>query len=757
MGKIRTAITRVDLNQRSFQKKHFEPTLINFIYGTNGTGKTTISETFQDETKSALTIDSLAKDDLILVYNNSYIQQEVQNYGNMPGVFTLSKQNADIKRQIDEAHALRHVIIQKQEQTETKLEENVKQQIAAKQKLNNEVWRSTELLRKEKYPATQQGYKSDKRKLTEKLLEISPKEHTEDELDQLYTTAYKKTGNPYPTLSNVELHVDPDGRKLLSTSIVSHSETDFTKIMNNLGASDWVREGFRRFPHKAGDLCPYCHKPLDSSFEDDIAAAFDKTYDQDIAALKDFIQSYKNQLNNIYKSLHSGIETSFRHPAVSTLATLYSEFMERAQSNNQKLEEKLNSPATSVSIDSFDDILYKINITINTINAEIRKYNALLSDPGAKTKCNKAVWEELAFLAIADFAKYEGTMAPLKREEENLSALKQNYNSSKIGIDKKIKDLSGQTVNTTDAMNAINGALKSVGFQGFYLEEKPGTNLVYRLVRKDASGIKEVVNEDTRLSEGERNFIAFLYFYQNGIGSQSDDGVKRNKIVVIDDPVSSMDSGTLFVVASLIRNLIGICYNNYEPSMDANREDYIKQFFCLTHNPYFFREISYNHVDDFDCVSFYKIFKDSEGHSDIVLSLTADKTGNVSPVRNSYDALWHEYRTTSDATILLTVSRRILEYYFMQTIGKSNIRKELLEDHKEEFIDQNPDGSKNLKRYNLAAALISWLDAGVPVLSQELYYDASAVNVDFMRDVMKDIFDTLQQSQHYNMMWNRAQ
>ena len=114
MGKIRTAITRVDLNQRSFQKKHFEPTLINFIYGTNGTGKTTISETFQDETKSALTIDSLAKDDLILVYNNSYIQQEVQNYGNMPGVFTLSKQNADIKRQIDEAHALRHVIIQKQ-------------------------------------------------------------------------------------------------------------------------------------------------------------------------------------------------------------------------------------------------------------------------------------------------------------------------------------------------------------------------------------------------------------------------------------------------------------------------------------------------------------------------------------------------------------------------------------------------------------------------------------------------------------------
>lgn len=61
----------------------------------------------------------------------------------------------------------------------------------------------------------------------------------------------------------------------------------------------------------------------------------------------------------------------------------------------------------------------------------------------------------------------------------------------------------------------------------------------------------EVIRENgevaENLSEGERNFIAFLYFYHLVRGSRSSDEVK-DKIVVIDDPVSSMDSTALFLV-----------------------------------------------------------------------------------------------------------------------------------------------------------------------------------------------------------------
>lgn len=51
------------------------------------------------------------------------------------------------------------------------------------------------------------------------------------------------------------------------------------------------------------------------------------------------------------------------------------------------------------------------------------------------------------------------------------------------------------------------------GFQGFQLREKPGAQYVYQLVREDGSIAKG-------LSEGERHFIAFLYFYHTVMGSQ---------------------------------------------------------------------------------------------------------------------------------------------------------------------------------------------------------------------------------------------
>ena len=47
--KIQTEITKVTLNSPIFTDKVFYPTLVNFIYGTNGTGKSTISRLMDQE------------------------------------------------------------------------------------------------------------------------------------------------------------------------------------------------------------------------------------------------------------------------------------------------------------------------------------------------------------------------------------------------------------------------------------------------------------------------------------------------------------------------------------------------------------------------------------------------------------------------------------------------------------------------------------------------------------------------------------
>ena len=58
----------------------------------------------------------------------------------------------------------------------------------------------------------------------------------------------------------------------------------------------------------------------------------------------------------------------------------------------------------------------------------------------------------------------------------------------------------------------------------------------------------------------------------------------KNKVVVIDDPISSLDSSVLFVVNTLVRILLNNCLE----------EEYgVEQILILTHNVYFYKEITY--------------------------------------------------------------------------------------------------------------------------------------------------------------------
>lgn len=101
----------------------------------------------------------------------------------------------------------------------------------------------------------------------------------------------------------------------------------------------------------------------------------------------------------------------------------------------------------------------------------------------------------------------------------------------------------------------------------------------YKLIRADGADAKET------LSEGEKNFVTFLYFYHLLKGSDSETGITRDRIVVFDDPVSSLDSDILFIVSSLIRELFGEVRNG---------AGHIKQIFVLTHNVYFHKEVTFN-------------------------------------------------------------------------------------------------------------------------------------------------------------------
>ncbi|MGX8701787.1 AAA family ATPase [Caproiciproducens sp.] len=754
MDRIKTAIQKITLNDNTFSGESFEPTLINFFFGNNGTGKSTIAKNIGLPATTEWVPGVVPTDYDLLVYNEEFIINNIQSYGNIPGVFTITQQNATIKAEVDKkTSALRDLRTKIKSAGETVISDQEKQK-KVDTAYEKSIWDLTDATRN-KYKETQAGFTRDKKKFVAHLEGYSPVDIDKAALTQLYTVAYGAEDTKYTEYKPVDASTIPTS-PLLQESIVGSSDTAFAKFVHALNASGWLSQGHKAYQHEAGKKCPYCQQDLPATFEDDLASCFDEQYKKSISEFEQFVATYKTAMNAVYLLLTENSKNPFICDLLPEYKAKFDLFMERAQNNVSLLKQKTDNPAQTIALLDLTDILHEINAIIEQINTKIKEHNAVLNARESKQQdCIKQVWKLMAFMCKSEIAVHKSEKS---RHEADLATLTQQLDQAKTDAEDLQRDigrLNQQTVNTTAAKDSINALLKAAGFQGFRLREKPGAQYVYELIREDDEKVAK------GLSEGERNFIAFLYFYHMVIGSQSDDGRTTNKIVVIDDPVSSMDSGSMFTVASLVRDLIAICYNNYKMTDQENKHDHIKQIFCLTHNPYFFKEISYNRIAENECVNIYEL-KKLEGNKSVVTSCTHpdDCVGggkvNYSPVKNTYDALWAEFRTAQDSLSLMNVTRRILEYYFLQICGYSSgsLRTDLLDKHQTDFETTLPDGSVDKTDYNLASAMIAVLNIGARGFNDGLYFDISATQPSQIRSVFKTIFFAAGQQQHYYLMMN---
>lgn len=195
-------------------------------------------------------------------------------------------------------------------------------------------------------------------------------------------------------------------------------------------------------------------------------------------------------------------------------------------------------------------------------------------------------------------------------------------------------------------MEGINRILSMYGFHSFKLAVAGERSEMYRLVREDGSDAAR------SLSEGERSFVTFLYFYHWLAGSTSSAGTTGEKVVVFDDPVSSLDADVLFIVGALIRKMIDdVC----------NGSGSVRQIFVLTHNIYFHKEVTFDRQRGSGCRA-HETFR------------IVRKRGNISsverydhkPVRTSYELLWEDVRNPERRTLTIqNTLRRILENYLV--------------------------------------------------------------------------------------------
>ena len=753
--KIPSAITNISLDgEATFHGQEFSPTYINFLFGNNGTGKSTIAKTIKEKHGLTWETGRTADDYTLLVYNEDFIKRNIASYGGMPGVFTISEQNAEIQAQIEEATGQLGTAQSAFNQAAVSLGEQeglLKKQYDTFQSI---CWEKTKDFRKA-VDAALAGKKTKDGFAKALLSETAPAEFDEGSLISMCEAAFNDDADTYPELFLGDASTLEDSPLLLK-KIMSSADSPFATFMKAIGATNWVRQGHEKLHGAADGKCPYCQKPLDDDFEEELARCFDEQYESDLADLKTYKAKYGNAANAIWSGYAANLKNAYPkiEAALKAFSALFDTFKAKMQLNAQRLDEKVAAPDKAIELENLSEIIGQLNEMAESMNKQIRENNAIVNDRTKKQpQCKADVMHYLAFVLSDEITKYRSSRSELQKEIDRLTAAKNTANSHVKSLRSKISSLRRKVVNTAAAVDGINTMLRDTGFQGFYIREKENTPNVYEVIRTGTGKVAE------NLSEGERNFIAFLYFHQLVLGSEDANAIVKDKIVVIDDPVSSMDSAALFVVGALVRDMIAVCNPDY--TTKENKKDYIKQIFILTHNAFFHQEVSYNQAKHYQYVSFFEIIK-VDNQSSIIPCIQRNRETpalieNRNPVQNSYAALWDTYREVSSPNTLVNVIRQILDYYFLQLCGYNgvSIRDEILKVHRPDFVKKLPDGTEDSTDLHMAASLLQYLCTSNDRISDGLNFIHTSMDVDSCRRIFEMIFRHMKQGQHFDMMMSR--
>ena len=398
--------------------------------------------------------------------------------------------------------------------------------------------------------------------------------------------------------------------------------------------------------------------------------------------------------------------------------------LEIIEKNIREIEKKIEKPSVPVRIQPIVEGVEKINSLLKHINVRIKEHNTLVADQ----KTAQANFKEKIWLFFVQSIEHE--IDQFIRDD---SGLAKGINAINIQITEKEKEISrlkreireteSRLTSVRPTVTAINDILKSFGFNGFMLavnEHNLGTYKIVRCNGEDAS---------KTLSEGEHNFLSFLYFYHLCFGSQDSTNVTRNKILVIDDPISSMDNNVLFIVSTLVKAIIQDCRDG---------ENGIKQVLVLTHNVYFHKEITFwGNKQSLPTTEtrYFIVRKKNEVSS--VMGYDSNQ------IKTSYDMLWEDLRNPTELSLssAFNTMRRILEHYF-NIVGGLNYEKCI-----NEF-----EGTDKI----ICKALVAFINDGSHSVFEDLIFSVDDLGFDNYKRVFRLIFKNLNQIDHYNMMMKES-
>lgn len=622
------------------------------IYGLNGTGKSTLSGflyDMNDHRYGECSVEGLLDTDKLLVYNQQFIQDNFYETDDIHGIFTLSKENKDIKKVIDDANSVIERLLSQKEKLEMKVNEIQGKYQKQLEDYQKQVW-------KIKLDFTGgdrvlefclEGLKGKREALFQYVASLKmPTENPNYTVDDLKKEALQLQGDAKKESNVLKLQFSGENIEkspILSKVVVGSTQSTVSGLIDKLKNSDWVNEGLQYIHMKNGQAyCPFCQQlTITDNFLEQIRGYFDVSYQTDKAELERLLNLYEGDIQNVQLSIDSFKQNEFAEKFAVILEEYQTEFTKITIENIHRLQEKIKAPSEVISLVSSDDIVSRINTVVDEINAEIKKYNQKIENKQKSLKeIKEKFWKRMRYdyaSVISLYASVEKDYSVAKNDIEN----NQNKNQHEILEQQKIvRENSKKTVNIDEAVENIKQGLIDIGISDFTIEKYSEGEALYHLKRANCT-----TNVFKTLSEGEKMVISFLYFIELCKGEKNIGSSSTGKIVVIDDPISSLSHIYIFNIGRLIHN-------------EFLRTETYKQIFVLTHSLYFFYELTcINHEERKKIQKLIRICKNNEGSS--------FKEMKYDEIQNDYQAYWYIIKDeTQPPALIANCMRNVMEYFF---------------------------------------------------------------------------------------------
>ena len=563
----------------------------NFLYGSNGSGKTTISRVIADDGGfPACSVTWNGTKLQTMVYNRDFVTKNFSQSPELKGIFTLGENNIDSTRKIACAKSELDAITKKIEEMHfvlhgkdgsggkmgelATLDENFKERC----------WSSYSKHKEKFYDAFERS-RSSKEKFKERILKERTFNSAPIESLAVLEKRAETIFGPTPTLEQALPFIDAtkiithESAAILTKKVMGRDDVDIAAMIKTLGNSDWVREG-RFFYDENQMLCPFCQQITTEEFAQSLNNYFNEAFKEESNALDDLYINYMDDSAQLQRKISSIIATPCKFLDLEKLKKEKECLDIWFITNLQQLTFKKKEPSQVVELQSITDVVSTIKTLIAAANALTAEHNKMVDNLGQeRSQLTAQVWKFILQEELkTDLLDYDYRRSGLNKAIAEVTAQIESTTTSRRNKMAEIRGLEKSTTSIQPTIDEINALLLSVGFECFSLAmayNKTG----YKLIRVDGSDAKE------SLSAGESSLLSFLYFFHLLKGSNTESGMTMNRVAVFDDPVTSLDNDILVIVGTLIKGLY--------KEMQAGRGN-IKQIFILTHNLFFYKEVSFN-------------------------------------------------------------------------------------------------------------------------------------------------------------------